>query len=178
MTNDRPSETCNHFLFRLAGVSEETIVRQFLLTTLRIKKFNFCCWGMLPLSTLRSPFSISSGASNRGKSRLGHELSYIIGAKLKTKRVTSITLDTVQCLMRSLCQFAHLRLQPSNIEGPLASCMLRKDGLPTALRPIQLHRCHVGGRQSWPQSRCVRFAFLVLRRFLHACASARSEQHK
>ena len=121
--------------------------------------------GDVALKALRSPLSMYNSASKRVKTRLGDELSYIIGAKLKTKRVTSITLDTVQCLKRSHCQFAHLRLQPSNIEGPLASCMLRMDGLTTALRPIQLHRCHVGGRQSWPQSRCVRFAFLVFHAF-------------
>ena len=134
--------------------------------------------GDVALKDLRSPLSMYNGAPKRVETRLGDELPYIIGAKLKTKRVTSITLDTVQCLKRSLWQFAHLRLQPRSIEGLLASCMLRKDGLTTALRPIQLHRCHVGGRQSWPQSRCVRFSFLVLRRFLQARASARSVQHK
>ena len=135
--------------------------------------------GDVALKALRSPLSMYNGASKRVKTRLGDELSYIIGAKLKTKRVTSITLDTAQCLKRSPCQFAHLRLQPSNIiEEPLAPCMLLMNGVTTALRPIQLHRCHVGGRQSWPQSRCVRFSFLVLRRFLQARASARSVQHK
>ena len=98
-------------------------------------------WSDGAFEALRSPLSIHSGEPKRVKTRLRDELSYIIGAKLKAKRATSITLDAVQWHNRSMCQLARLRLQPSNMDGAIASCMLQRDGSTTALRRIHLHRC-------------------------------------